>query len=456
LAGIRLEGSTIETNEIKVMTRLGAPIQALESKTNPKGDRPTFYGATFDYVAAPTQPIVGVIRDKHTGQPLAGVAVQIEQFAGTNYIDPGTIKTFTDKEGHYRLTGLPRGGGHRIMAVAADGQPYHRASQTVPAHEGLEPITVDFALKQGIPLTGRVLDKATGQPVHARVVYFVFKDNPHWQDVPGFATDHYLNTQPDGSFQLVAMPGRGLIGVVASPYGHYMMAVGADQIQGRDRNGIFQTYPGVCYEQTYNTVIEINPAVDAASVTCTVFVDPGQTLSGTVLGPDDKPLAGTRTRGLRSSRFANWEREPLATANFTVYAFKEGQPHRLFFLHEGRRLAGSLLLEGKEQAPVTVRLEPWGTVTGRLVDTDKVPRAGTTLRFIFPPVTGDPLVDLSIGWPPKFSFETDKEGRFRIDGLIPGLKYSLAADGGPTLFKDLVLQAGETKDLGDATAKEEE
>jgi hypothetical protein len=56
---------------------------------------------------------------------------------------------------------------------------------------------------------------------------------------------------------------------------------------------------------------------------------------------------------------------------------------------------------------------------------------------------------------------TDEEGRFRYEGLIPGLKYNLALvdAGGATeleqvkweglVFRDLVLESGEDRALGD-------
>ncbi len=54
----------------------------------------------------------------------------------------------------------------------------------------------------------------------------------------------------------------------------------------------------------------------------------------------------------------------------------------------------------------------------------------------------------------------DKKGKFRIDGLAPGLKFALRVIKPPYLLKisgkdvtDLALRPGETKDLGDLRVK---
>ena len=41
-----------------------------------------YHGAQFDQAVAPTKPIVGVVRDKDTGKPIAGVTVQSHVLAG--------------------------------------------------------------------------------------------------------------------------------------------------------------------------------------------------------------------------------------------------------------------------------------------------------------------------------------------------------------------------------------
>ena len=50
----------------------------------------------------------------------------------------------------------------------------------------------------------------------------------------------------------------------------------------------------------------------------------------------------------------------------------------------------------------------------------------------------------------------DRDGRFRVSGLVPGLKYSLTLWKGRSsrmtdgdVVKDVIIKAGETRDLGD-------
>src|SRR5262249_62062237 len=100
---------------------------------------------------------------------------------------------------------------------------------------------------------------------------------------------------------------------------------------------------------------------------------PGRAAPGGVRGRAAQPLAGAITNGLAGQR--HWHREPLKTAEFTVNALQPGQPRRLLFLHEPKRLAGSVVVRGDEQGPLTVKLEPWGTLTGKLVPAEgKLPK----------------------------------------------------------------------------------
>ena len=69
------------------------------------------------------------------------------------------------------------------------------------------------------------------------------------------------------------------------------------------------------------------------------------------------------------------------------------------------------MLRGDETRPQTVTLQPWGVLTGRVVDAEGQPASvdAQLLPLYFPE-----------GYP-----KVGKDGRFRIEGLIPGKPYTL-------------------------------
>jgi hypothetical protein len=45
--------------------------------------------------------------------------------------------------------------------------------------------------------------------------------------------------------------------------------------------------------------------------------------------------------------------------------------------------------------------------------------------------------------------KTDKDGRFRFEGLVPGYKYPLGRLDLPRILAEVVVEPGKDKDLGD-------
>jgi RNA polymerase sigma factor (sigma-70 family) len=456
IAVLEISGPTIETRLVRVMTRPGKPIQLPEWRDFPTSGKLTYYGASFDHVARPTTPIIGVVRDKDTKKPLAGAIVTSWQIAGENFHGRDQVRTTTDKEGRYRLVGMPQGEGNVIRVKGAEGEPYLEVQKGVPAAQGLATVTVDAELKRGVRIKVRVLDKASGKPVPANVAYFAFRDNPNRQDAPGLWPRS--TTKKDGSFEFVGLPGRAIVAVRAHS-DEYLMAVGADKFK-RDAFGRFIDNSGLltsptCHARDFHTFKEIEAAKDAASLACEILLDPGRRLQGIVVGPDGKPLPGVRMGGVRTGFVPTWEGKPQPTAEFTVFGIKDGEVRNIVAMHEEKRLAGSLLLKGDEKGGLTLKLEPWGAVSGRLVGSDGQPLRGAdvTMRRV-----GDRLHDPLAGYQMTRFFQTDKEGKFRIDALVPGMKYTMwGMNKGRlvgTVFEDLNVKPGEVKDLGDVQAKE--
>jgi hypothetical protein len=104
---------------------------------------------------------------------------------------------------------------------------------------------------------------------------------------------------------------------------------------------------------------------------------------------------------------------------------------------------------------MTIRLQPHGTVTGRIIDEDGRPRGGLSVTSAGGSMPGRlaehgilPGVNLGGG------IRVGRDGRFRIEGLVPGLKYGAGASESVLnylgeLFHDLTVAPGEIKDLGD-------
>ncbi len=455
--GLTISGPAIETRDVQVMTRPGKTIVVPAWKNNPDGDKVTYHGARFDHVAAPSAPIVGVVKDADTGKPIAGAVVESYQLAGSNLSGSTRFRAVADAEGRFRLAGMPRGEGNVIRARPPEGQPYVMAVKRVPTGDGHKPATVDVSLKRGVWITGKAVDKVTGKPVHGTVEYFALAVNPHVVDYRGFTTDHHLrNRTGDGTFRLVGLPGPGMIAFRALGDG-YLIGAGADRLSVKPQRNHYPTRPYLCLATGYHAFVEVNPARDAGSVECNVILDPGRTATGTVLGPDGKPLAGARVSGVKSYSYTYWEHEPLPSAEFTALGLHPGRPRQLLFLHEGKNLAGSVVVRGDENRPLSVKLQPAGTITGRLLNDAGRPRVGATLRFLRG--VGRAVDGTGVGSHPHVDFRTGKDGAFRIDGLVPGLKYHLYLETGDRIAPvatDLKVGPGETKDLGEVRTRSPE
>src|SRR5262249_44949208 len=100
------ESPAIETREINVMTRPGVAALTVRRNAELGGARLSYSPPTFDHAAAPGRVVSGVVRDKLTGKPIAGAVVRLSEDASPSLNPVYFIRTTTDREGRYRLTGL--------------------------------------------------------------------------------------------------------------------------------------------------------------------------------------------------------------------------------------------------------------------------------------------------------------------------------------------------------------
>ena len=76
----KLEGPTIVSQHLRIVTRPGEAFNVAGLVYTNRSDR-QYYGAEFRHAAAPAKPIVGVIHDRDTKKPLAGVTVLSDRMA---------------------------------------------------------------------------------------------------------------------------------------------------------------------------------------------------------------------------------------------------------------------------------------------------------------------------------------------------------------------------------------
>jgi hypothetical protein len=453
VAVLRIDGPTIDQKEVRVFTR-----PARDGKT-PRGH----YSATFDHVAGPTRPIVGVVRDRETKKPLAGVVIS-SSTEDHNHNYNQTVHAVTDARGRYRLVGLPKKSSYALWVRPRAGQHFLPASRTVSGTEGLKPLEADFDLRRGVPVRFRMIDPETGQTVRGSALYDVLYDNPLRPETLG-QTDRSLYFQSksfvcdrDGYFNLVAVPGGGLVEVHANygPVRYLPARVSAADLERFPKlmkvpflaGGLLGSV-GREFTQGYH-VWRWDKTDQVLKFDIPLYR--GRTVQGKVLGPDGKPLRGVMAYGLGSGK-----EEMLATEAFTATGIDPREGQTLTFVHKDRKLIGHAVVKVQTK-PVVVRLQPWGVLIGRLVDDRGKPIAGVRVKSWH----GYPTPGL---WPPDGSggeVQTGRDGRFRLEYLVPAVKRELLLaastkkgfklSAGDRL-RGLTVKAGEVKDLGDVTVR---
>jgi hypothetical protein len=458
---IAIEGPGISNEFLQVAT--GGDEKEAKDRTNRMGNPGQhIYSAKFEHRAEPGRTITGVVREKGTGKPLAGIAV-----------GGGGATTRTDEKGHYELRGWAKAKEYYVVVGVSDRE--HITMFTPVADTaGLGPLTApDTELPRGIPFHAKVTDKATGKPVGGgEVWYLALWPNPEAikisQSVRYGAFSRAMVDQ-DGNFTCPVLPGPGAVTVRGhgddyspshvDPAAFFKDKLGdiARGAGGKDYLNVvgaadYTPAPQPQPQDQFQAITLIDPDADDREIKRDIVLQPARKLKVSVVGADGKPLGGFKVHGRRQVG----ESEDCAASDFTVIRPDPMQPRTLLVVHEASRQIGILALKGDETGPLDLRLQAWGTLTGRLVNADGEQCVGSLVN----PTSAD----RSVAYPPSMQIKTDKDGKFRIEGLIPGRKYQLgyahlppsgrieAKDVG-MIANELILKDGESRDLGNVTAR---
>ncbi len=387
LVELTAEAPAIQHVTFLAMTREGETVgRGAEKSLGMAGGQ--VHGATFDLVVPPGRSITGVVRDKATGRPIPGMRVK------------GASEP-TDTKGSFTATGFAKGKSYELIVMPDHGQPYFVTCSIVPDTPGLGPIKADVECIRGISYRLKLTDKATGKPVVAEVTYSPVYPNAWTQKVTGFEPVNGIGAyasahrEADGTYTGGVLPGPGAIFVRIAGHDYQPACV--------DPHGFFTGKPGGRLETDgeygnretimtahgtgfgvptpqaqFQAILLTNAPEGSAPLSLAIELERQRAAVGRVMGPDGLPLAGATVAGLDPM-----ERDasgPLDSAEFRVLGLLPGRPRVLTFTHAAKRLSAELRLRGDEAGPLQVRLVPWATLTGRLVDAAGKPRAARSSR----------------------------------------------------------------------------
>jgi RNA polymerase sigma factor (sigma-70 family) len=445
-----IEGELIAESIEAVLTS-GDPAYTPLSLAVDDGVEFKLHGPKLELIIAPGRVVAGVVRDRDTGRPIPGATVGSSWARG---------QTTCDGQGRFRLTGMPKAPNNSLWAVAGE-LPYVRVTKPVGDPQGLGPVQAGVELRRGVWVKGRVINRVSGRPVSATVQYLALRDNPHLKDFPGAkisigidgSDEVEYRTDADGRFRAVAIAGAGML-VVRSLEPGYVAAVpltakAAANVLGQS-NFEYQ-------QDTFEALEPINLLENELSVGPDITLTPGRPQHVRPVGPEGRPVE-------RTLKFGEHSRSTLGDlvpgSEFTFIHCRPGKPERVVIISENREMAAFVDIKGGEPDPISVTLQPSGTVIGRLVDEDGRPRPNVRLEVCYH--LGESQVEEQSFSPPLM---TGPDGRFRIRGLSPGLPYNVsvirrAAKDEEQRYEGYLhintwtLNPGETRDWGDVRPTE--
>ncbi len=517
LVGLRVRGPGTIPMELSVVTRddvddLARDLRAKFPPKRPAGGQPPgkadpgilLFGPAPVVEVDPARTFAGRVVADDTGEPVRGVDLFVAMLNTAGGRNHAIEHPTSGGDGRYR--GLLSDGSPTIWITAVpdlrgDLLPATRRFDGIAAPGE---VAADFRLARGVFVAGRVTEAGTGRPMvssphddcHSSgllragfVHYFPLANNTALKATPTglyFAGDHqrqpvYTSAMIDGNgaFRILVAPGPGVLLVQAMP-GTSMMAsmIGslAESDAGRPTLRLHPyprlrartpgdgapasadpaSLPGLDRPiplATYHAYRVIGPPAGAREMAVDITLSRGQARLVRFVDPGGDPVRGPTVLGLLSQPNAA---VTLAGSEGEATALDPDRDRPLSAVSADGRHFAQATLRGDATSPATIRMEPTGALSGRLVDPQGRPLAHHTIVLAY----DDPVPE-ALQRPLAQSPPTDADGRFRIAGLIPGFRASATFIGPPasdssrraTVYRpaplsDVVARPGAVLDLG--------
>lgn len=358
------------------------------------------HGPDSAYAVARGRTVFGPITDHDTGEPIDGCPI--------NVVEQGIGMDEPAGRGRYRVDSLPRPatGRYAIIVVPPAGSAYLPRTVYAADDGGFAQIRLPARLRRGAVVTGKLIDAKTGRGVCGRVSVRPAAGNRYvGQD--GYPTEpRYESTDPDGTFRILAVPGKSVVADVDSRTVKF----------GKARLSPYRPAGGVGPKGSAAVArIDAGP-VEKATATLRLVRGAEATLRVTDGG--DKPVVGAWAFGLTRLRP---EAARLPADRATVYALDVQQPRDVLLYHPQRKLAGRMGVRGGSNT--VARLRPAATIVGRVVDANgrPVPEA----RVSYQP-TDKALLELyREAHSGGLVTTADAAGRFVLAGAFPKAAFTL-------------------------------
>lgn len=320
----------------------------------------------------------GRVYDADSGAGLAGVKVLIW---GPESGVPDSLSPFTNATGHYEIRGLAPG---RYQVSPRAGRLYpgtqYGWGTALTIEAGAPVVRLDFALKRGVRVAGRVLD-AAGNPQEGATVLARTKESPN----PG-----HTETETGGSFEVY----------VETPSNTLFVRAYTGTMLGEVVEGLSLPSDGV------------------EGITITLDIPRTASVSGTVVDVQGRPIrdAGLHLR-VPASPFPpprEEESRTSATGTFTLAGLIPGE------YHMGVTPPG---VSGWSTGDVAAN---FGLTAGQQLRGLKIVyggKGGLEISGIVVDTSGNPIPDARVSaWgPTRETGHTDGDGRFLISGLEEGV-----------------------------------
>jgi hypothetical protein len=416
----------------------------------------------------------------------------------------------TDERGRFRFHLFP-GDSYRLKVDGPEGK--HYLPRTTTAHWPGGAVVrhrLDLTLQQGALVRGRVTEAGAKPLAGARVDFWC----KGVKVPPGTRHPQEVTAGKDGAFEALLPPGNWHLLVNGAEPCYTTQKVAIDRLTDEqppaavkgDPPPLHHFYPAAW------TALNLKPGAERD---VTVTLRRAALLRGRVVGPDGKPATGvylvrrpvvpqeptvypsdtaSRVRynvSLDNKKpdrkmidyliqYMNGEapREDampveLRDGTFSIAVQDPEATYRLYFVAADGQLGAAVELSGKqaEGEPVTVRLQPCGKATARLVDGQGKAVSGNRplLWLLLPP--GPHAIPADLGTTLSHNLRrydavwaayldqrrhgdgprSDGEGRITLPTLIPGATYRVFLGADKT--RDFSVEPGRSTDLGDLTVE---